>query len=393
MPIEKADFSINTPGPKGVRRERGCRLHLLLEPIGGNHPEVLLHAPGRGSGQGEIRRAAASEWRSPGRNRRDSPARRARLPGRPHEPGLRSVRCRGCPPLPQQALQCLEKDSPPTLCLQGAAPDRIVTLDHALIERPLEGRQDRSDQRPGLDVERARQDRSRTKAARPARKWMRFAWWPCCWRTGTTRGRISGSCVRRERERPDGSCRTPIAAITRSGRHVRSEACGPRQLEEGPDLDRSGRVPGQHEGSAVRRRDVRRGADLRGRTAVRAEAASPPDAAAAEHALRSIRRGEASGGSSTRATSRNAWTDAFLEKVKQIASAGPCPQRRSARSSRLIGLSAFSSGFSFRALSFSRLADGCHCWLPAAKRRRTRRAPGPRFGASDTVSTADAAAS
>ena len=73
---------------------------------------------------------------------------------------VKSVRCRGCPPLPQQALQCLDKKQPASVCLAGrrARSDRHVRAcgDRAAAR----GREDRRRQGSGLVVVRARHDRS-----------------------------------------------------------------------------------------------------------------------------------------------------------------------------------------------------------------------------------------
>src|SRR5260370_325480 len=53
--------------------------------------------------------------------------------------GARAGRRAGRRALPQEALQCLEKGARAVVCLQGAAPERIMTFEHALIERPLAG--------------------------------------------------------------------------------------------------------------------------------------------------------------------------------------------------------------------------------------------------------------
>ena len=52
---------------------------------------------------------------------------------------VHSVRCRGCPVLPQQALQCLAKGEPATICLQGASANIVVTFNPAVIEQPIPG--------------------------------------------------------------------------------------------------------------------------------------------------------------------------------------------------------------------------------------------------------------
>ncbi len=51
-----------------------------------------------------------------------------------------SVRCRGCPPFPFTALQCLARTGMKSACLAGASADHIVIFPGAVIERRLPGR-------------------------------------------------------------------------------------------------------------------------------------------------------------------------------------------------------------------------------------------------------------
>ena len=101
-------------------------------------PKFYVHAARRRQGQGEVRREAVPNGEVPAEI---TATRLLTALGFPTDRmnRVRSVKCRGCPPLPQQALKCLEKGEPAAVCLQGAAPDRVVTFQQSLIERALEG--------------------------------------------------------------------------------------------------------------------------------------------------------------------------------------------------------------------------------------------------------------
>ena len=114
---------------------------------------------------------------------------------------VHSVRCRGCPPLPQQALQCLEKGEPATVCLQGAAPDRDRHVQQAVIERPLEGEKIEATKDQGwswyelekIDPKAGGSSRAEVDALRLMA--ILLAHWD-------NKGRTRSSCVRRARRGP-----------------------------------------------------------------------------------------------------------------------------------------------------------------------------------------------
>jgi hypothetical protein len=53
---------------------------------------------------------------------------------------VRSVRCRGCPPFPFEALRCIEGGAPAAGCLEGIDNSKPVRFDRAAIELPVQGR-------------------------------------------------------------------------------------------------------------------------------------------------------------------------------------------------------------------------------------------------------------
>ncbi len=138
VPIASADFSVNTPGAGGFDPNSDVECTFSLEPMGsGLTPKFKCALPG-----GDKVKVKYGEAIPNGEVPAEITATRMLTAlGFPTDRmnKVRSVKCRGCPPLPQQALKCLDKGEPAAVCLQGAGPDRVVTFQQALIERPLEG--------------------------------------------------------------------------------------------------------------------------------------------------------------------------------------------------------------------------------------------------------------
>ena len=322
MPIEKADFSINTPGPKGFDATADVDCTFSLEPVGGTTPKFYCTLP-----DGDVVKVKYGERPLPNG---EVPAEigATRLLAALGFPAdrmnrVRSVRCRGCPPLPQQALQCLEKGQPASLCLQGAAPDRIVTIDHALIERPLEGDKVEATKDQGwawyeldkIDPKKGGSTHAEVDALRLVA--MLLAHWD-------NKGPNQRLLCPEGADRPDGSCRTPIAAITDLG-----ATFGPKRV----DLDNWKKIPIWTDPAACR--VGMKNLPFDGATFGEAQISE----AGRRFALKLLRPlsqqqlntlFEASGVARFRTVLNGghepqAWTDAFLDKVKQIADAGPCP--------------------------------------------------------------------
>ena len=322
VPIEQADFRINTPGPKGFDANADVDCTFSLEPIGGTTPKFYCTLP-----DGDRVKVKYGERPLPNG---EVPAEIAatRLLASLGFPADRmnrvhSVRCHGCPPLPQQALQCLENGQPPSLCLQGAAPDRIVTLDHALIERPLEGDKIEAIKDQGwtwyeldkIDPKKGGSSREEVDALRLMA--MLLAHWD-------NKGANQRLQCPEGGERPDGSCRTPIAAIKDLG-----ATFGPKRV----DLDNWKKVPIWTDPAACRvgMKDL----PFDGATFGDAQISEP----GRQFVLKLLRRltpqqlntlFDASGVARFQRVldgghEPQAWTDAFLAKVQEIASAGPCP--------------------------------------------------------------------
>jgi hypothetical protein len=322
VPIGSADFSVNTPGPKGFDTNADVDCTFSLEPVGGTTPKFYCTLP-----DGDRVKVKYSERPLPnGEVPAEIAATRllAAL-GFPTDRMNRvhSVKCRGCPPLPQQALQCLEKGQPAALCLQGAAADRVVTFDEAVIERALEGDKIEAAKDQGwswyeldkIDPKAGGSSRAEVDALRLIA--MLMAHWD-------NKGANQRLLCPPGSERPDGSCRTPVAAIKDLG-----ATFGPKRV----DLGKWKEVPIWTDPASCRI----------SMKALPFEGATFEDTQISEEgrqfALKLLRPltpqqlntlFEASGVSDYAhilGTGRKPqeWTDAFLAKVEQIASAGSCP--------------------------------------------------------------------
>src|SRR5436190_6047840 len=141
----KVDLGRNAPGPGGFDAADDVECDFRIEPVGGSTPKFVCtltdgtHVKVKyGTPNGELPAEVAA----------------TRLLGALGFPTDRmykvhSVRCRGCPLLPQQALQCIEQGQSAALCLHGASPGIVVSFAPAVIERPLDGRKIETDSAHG----------------------------------------------------------------------------------------------------------------------------------------------------------------------------------------------------------------------------------------------------
>ena len=322
VPIGSANFGVNTPGPKGFDANTDVDCTFSLEPVGGTTPKFYCTLP-----DGDRVKVKYSERPLPnGEVPAEIAATRllAAL-GFPTDRMNRvlSVRCRGCPPLPQQALQCLEKGQPAALCLQGAAPDRIMTFDKAVIERPLEGDKIEATKDQGwswheldqIDPKAGGSSRAEVDALRLMA--ILLAHWD-------NKGANQRLLCPPGAERPDGSCRAPVAAIKDLG-----ATFGPKRV----DLDKWKEAPVWTDPAACQ--VSMRTLPFEGATFGEARISE----GGRQFALKLLRPltpqqlntlFEASGVSDHahilgKDRKPQEWTDAFLARVEQIASGGPCP--------------------------------------------------------------------
>ena len=323
VPIGSADFSVNTPGPKGFDANADVDCKFSLEPIGGMTPKFYCTLP-----DGDTVKVKYGERPLPNGEVPSEIAATRLLAalGFPVDRmnRVRSVRCHGCPPLPHQALQCLEKGQAAIICLQGAAPDRVMTFDQVVIERALEGDKIESSDDQGwswyeldmIDAKAGGSSRAEVDALRLMA--MLLAHWD-------NKGPNQRLLCPEGAKRSDGSCRAPIAAIKDLG-----AAFGPKRV----DLANWKQVPIWTDPTACR--VSMKALPFEGATFGEAQISE----AGRQFALKLLRPltrqqlntlFESSGvaafhGLLGKGHAPQAWSDAFLAKVEQIASAGPCPR-------------------------------------------------------------------
>ena len=242
------------------------------------------------------------------------------------------MRCQGCPPLPQQALQCLEKGQPALVCLQGAAPDRVVTFDEVVIERTLEGHKIEASKDQGwswyeldtISPQSGGSSRAEVDAFRLIA--MLLAHWD-------NKGANQRLFCPEGAQRSGGSCRAPVAVIKDLG-----ATFGPKRV----DLENWKQVAIWTDPASCR--VSMKALPFEGATFGEAQI-SEEGRQFALTLLRQLTRPQlntlfdASGVAAFREVLRKgypaqAWTDAFVAKVDQIASAGPCVDRDKAEGRR-----------------------------------------------------------
>ena len=317
--IHAADFSRNPPGPGAFDAAQDVDCTFKPKKVGGTTPKFYCTLPDGdtvkvkyGEPNGEIPSEIVA-------------TRLLAALGFPTDRmyRVRSVRCTGCPPLPQQALQCLSEGAPELICLQGASASRVVTFDHVAIERPFTGRKiEAADDQGWSWFELEKIDPARGGSSRAEVDALRLvAVLIAHWDNKAPNQRL---VCPEGKHRPDGSCAQPLAMIQDLG-----AVLGPKRM----DLVNWRRVPVW--------------ADPR--TCQVSMATLPFNGATftdrqisesgRQFALKLLRGlspaqlntlFEAAGVTSfshvsTEAHQPQAWTDAFLAKVAEIAAAGPCP--------------------------------------------------------------------
>ena len=237
---------------------------------------------------------------------------------------VRSVRCKGCPPMPQQALQCLNQGGPEIVCFQGASDSRVITFEHAAIERPFPGRKIEAANDQGwswyeldrIDPARGGSSRAEVDALRLIA--VLIAHWD-------NKGENQRLVCPEGKDKPDGSCAQPLAMVQDLG-----AVFGPKRM----DLLNWRRVPVWTDPRACQVSMTTlpfRGATFTDRQI------SEGGRQLALKLLRALSQAqlntlfETAGVTTfnhvlTEAHNPQAWTDAFVAKVNAIAAAGPCPQ-------------------------------------------------------------------
>jgi hypothetical protein len=233
------------------------------------------------------------------------------------------VRCRGCPLLPQQALQCLGKGEPAAICLHGANAGTVVTFAPAVLEQRIEGKKIEAADDQGwswyelekIDPKAGGSSRAEVDALRLVA--VLLAHWD-------NKGANQKLICPPDARAADGACRSPIAAVGDLG-----ATFGPLRI----DLTHWAQTPIWTDARACR-------VSMK---SMPFDGATFPDAqiseAGRQFALRllgALTRDqlnalfESSGITAfphvlAAARQPQAWTDAFLEKVDEIRRAGPCP--------------------------------------------------------------------
>lgn len=202
------DFAVNTPAPDAFDAASDVDCTFALQPVGGSTPKFVCilqngeHVKVKyGGPNGELPAEVAG-------------TRLLAALGFPVDRmnKVRSVRCHGCPLLPQQALQCLAREEPVVLCMQGASVSSLVTFEPAVIERPLEGGKIEASHDQGwswyeldrIDPANGGSSRAEVDALRLVA--VVLAHWD-------NKGANQKLVCPPGAERADGSCREPIAAI------------------------------------------------------------------------------------------------------------------------------------------------------------------------------------
>jgi hypothetical protein len=321
VPPGAVDFALNTPGPGGFDPHTDVECTFSLEPTSGATPKFICTLP-----DGDHVKVKYAEAVPNGEVSSEIAATRllAAL-GFPADRMNRvhSVKCRGCPPLPQQALQCLAKGEPAKVCLQGASADRVVTFQDALIERPLEGKKIEATKDQGwswyevdkIDPGAGGSSRAEVDALRLMA--ILLAHWD-------NKGANQKLLCPPGKSRSDGSCSAPVAAIGDLG-----AVFGPTRV----DLVSWAKRPMWVDAASCR--VSMKGLPFDGAT-FKDQQISESGRQLAVKLLRQLTPQqlntlfEASGVTAfphiaAAAKEPQNWTNAFLDKVEQIGSAGPCP--------------------------------------------------------------------
>jgi len=320
VPISKFDFSANPPGEGSFDARADVECTFTTKKIGGTTPKFYCTMPDGetlkvkyGEPNGEIPAEIAA-------------TRLLSALGFPTDRmyRVRTVKCRGCPILPQQALQCLERGGPKAVCMEGSTENTLVTFEHAAIERSFDGKKIEAEEDQGwswyeldkIDARAGGSPRAHVDALRLVA--MVLAHWD-------NKGANQRLVCPDGRERTDGSCAAPLAIIQDLG-----ATFGPKKM----DLPNWKQVAVWSDARACKV----------SMSALPFSGATFPERQISEDGrqfalklLRQLSREQldalfiAAGVSSfnhviAEAHTPRAWTDAFLAKVDQIASAGPCPK-------------------------------------------------------------------
>lgn len=317
-PVSRADLAANPPG--GWTPEDNVECRFVAKTVGGTTPKFDCQLPG-----GEVVKVKYGK----GNEEIYSEVAASRLLaalgfGADRMYVVRSVRCAGCPRSPHLALRCLARTGMEWPCFMGGVDyDSVRKFPHAVIERRLPGRAiEAIDGQGWAWFELERVNPARGGAPRHQTDALRLiAVVLGHWDNKSANQRL---LCPPEAQRPDGGCSAPLAIIQDLGAEF-----GPRKVE----LARWSRTP--------------LWADARGcRVSMRAmpwAGGTFPDWRVSEEGrlfllalLEQLSQTQletlfaASRITALETTAREsrdpaAWARAFLNKVRQIREAGPCP--------------------------------------------------------------------
>jgi hypothetical protein len=328
VPPGSVDFSRNSPGTGGFDPAEDVDCDFSLEPIGGTSPKFYCTLPG---GERIKVKYGATNPEIPA----EVAASRLLIALGffvDRMMVVHSVRCRGCPPLPREALECLKKGVPAAVCLQGASAGGVRTFDEVMIERPFEGRKIEAAEDQGwawfeldkIDPRQGGSARAEVDALRLTAVLLSH------WDNKGSNQRLvcpPGS------ERADGTCRAPRAVV-----HDLGATFGPLKV----DLQNWKQAPMWADAAACR---VSMATLPYGGSTFADTPVTEEGRLLALRLLRALTPQqlntlfEASGFSRfphvlLAARQPQSWTDVFLAKVDQIAAAGPCPEEVDGRQGR-----------------------------------------------------------
>jgi hypothetical protein len=319
-PPETIDFAANTPGPGSLDASKDLDCDFVLKKIGGTSPKFYCKLA-----DGDVVKVKYGDTNP------EVPAEVAasRLMSAlgffvDRMMLVKSVRCRGCPPFPAQALACVEKTGSTAVCLQGASTDGVKTFERAMIERPFEGDDIEAPDGEGwawfeldrIDPKAGGSPRAHVDALRLVA--VLLAHWD------NKAGNQRLVCPAGNSGR-DGACRAPAAVV-----HDLGATFGPLKA----DLQNWKQAPIWADAATCRA--TMASLPYHGSTFADVQVTEEGRALAVK-LLRTLSPAqlntlfEAAGFSTfphvlATAHQPQSWTDVFLAKVDQIATAGPCPE-------------------------------------------------------------------
>jgi hypothetical protein len=318
VPVSAANLRENPPGPGSLRKTDVVSCRFVLEPVGGLTPKFRCELPngevvkvkyGRGNPELYAEVAATRLLAALGF-------------GADRMYVVQKVRCLGCPTLPFPALKCHEKTGLKTACLVGAH-DGVIEFDPAVVERRLEGRTIEAFEDQGWAwYELARINPSKGGASRAELDAFRLiAVVLAHWDNKAENQRLMCPLGR---ERTAGSCEAPLALIQDLG-----AAFGPNKL----DLSNWRRTPVWTDARQCRvsmKHLPYNGAtypDLQISDEGRRQLLGLLEQLSERQLRELFEESRVTTLDTVSAEGRDAraWATAFLDKVRQVRDAGPCP--------------------------------------------------------------------